>query len=229
MPYQKKRNYRKRAPFRKKRTYKKRYNPRRNASMVLFKSPRGFPDKCLTKLHYFDTSTYAASVSADDVWRGNSMFDPRNALGGNQPLYFDQMMLIYLKYRVLGCKIVTRFTTKSTNIDGIGYVYPNNSATGATGYSNIFIQPYVKKKVFTNERSCTIVNYISTKKLLGLPHMIVNFDNELAGTSSTNPTRTWYWHTGFYSSDFTTTMDADIHVDMTFYCQFDDRVTLDDA
>lgn len=38
-------------------------------------------------------------------YRLNSLYDPEVALGGGQPMYFDQLAAIYSRYRVWNCKV----------------------------------------------------------------------------------------------------------------------------
>lgn len=79
----------------------------------------GYPDKLVTNLRYVDTVnlTGAVGVVGANVFRMNGLFDPDYSGIGHQPYYFDQLCgaagsAPYLKYRVLGSKITTKFMIK---------------------------------------------------------------------------------------------------------------------
>lgn len=79
----------------------------------------GYPDKLVTNLRYVDTVnlTGGAGVVGANVFRMNGLFDPDYSGVGHQPYYFDQLCgaagsAPYLKYRVLGSKITTKFMIK---------------------------------------------------------------------------------------------------------------------
>ena len=109
--------------YRRRRGYKRRY--RRRRSVVSRRRSRGVkvpglvsPDYVLVKVRYHQVWAVAAATSyIDYVWRGNSVYDPYYAVGGDQPTGVDQWEAFYEKYKVFGSKIHASFinTDESTS------------------------------------------------------------------------------------------------------------------
>lgn len=55
-------------------------------------------------------SAPASNLSTNHIWLLNSLFDPDNTGFGHQPYQYDQLNLIYQRYRVHGCKVNVTFS-----------------------------------------------------------------------------------------------------------------------
>lgn len=114
-----------RARVQKRRQYQPRYSKRPRAGGIN-KTMRlsGFPSSKMVKLKYVDTVTIDMNSGTEQigkhVFRANSLFDPDYALGGHQPLGFDQWAAIYDHYCVVGSKI-TATALNVTNANGGPY------------------------------------------------------------------------------------------------------------
>ncbi len=96
MPYKTKRTYRK------KRSYKK-----KSYSTSSFTNQSVGPRTLIRKLRYSDSVILNAPTAAavNHFFSANGMFDPDITGIGHQPLGFDQYMLMYDHYKVIGSKI----------------------------------------------------------------------------------------------------------------------------
>lgn len=77
----------------------------------------GFPTSKMVKLRYIDsdiTLDAAAGLTADYVFRANSVFDPDYTGTGHQPMGRDQWSEVYNRYTVLGSKITLYATPIAT-------------------------------------------------------------------------------------------------------------------
>ena len=64
---------------------------------------KGFPDRLTTNLVYTDTiilDPSAGTPCPNKTYTLNGCFDPDFSLGGTQPTYWDQLSLIYNRYKV---------------------------------------------------------------------------------------------------------------------------------
>ncbi len=70
----------------------------------------GFGNKRMVKLRYSDLKEFDVPVggSTFNIYRANSVFDPDETGAGHQPLGFDQWMLAYQTFTVIGCKMHVR-------------------------------------------------------------------------------------------------------------------------
>ena len=72
--------------------------------------------------HKYKTTIQGTSTGVIDYFhfRANGMYDPEVALGGHQPMYFDQMTALYDHFTVIGAKIKITVTRASINAsDGL--------------------------------------------------------------------------------------------------------------
>ncbi len=84
---------------------------RRHVSM----SQRMIAKTCTRTLIYSEyTNIDNAGDAVSSVYRCNDLFDPTVAVGGHQPLGFDQMMTLYNKFVVLRSSITCMFSCATT-------------------------------------------------------------------------------------------------------------------
>lgn len=79
-----------------------------------------YPNGLIAKHKYSEATVLQGSYTTSDVpstqmysFRCANMFDPDRAAGGHQPLFYDEMAIIYNQYRVLGAKCKIRFVNLS--------------------------------------------------------------------------------------------------------------------
>lgn len=79
-----------------------------------------YPNGIIAKHKYTEAMVLQGSYTQTDIpstamysFRAGSMFDPDRTSTGHQPLFYDEMALIYEQYRILGAKARIRFVNMS--------------------------------------------------------------------------------------------------------------------
>jgi hypothetical protein len=88
-----------------------------------------FPREMQVKMRYYIPVQYTMSgtVSDDNLYNLNSIFDPDRTLAGHQPLGYDQWSAFYGRYRVDSCKVTVHL--QGTNGDGLNAVLLGSNST----------------------------------------------------------------------------------------------------
>jgi len=103
------------------------------------------PQTLVRKLRYSTQTNVnpgAAGSAANVFIRANGLFDPEVAVGGHQPLGFDQYMEMYDHYKVLGSKITVQFLAvgSDTGSQSICSISLDDDATANTNIDNMIEQ-----------------------------------------------------------------------------------------
>ncbi len=87
------------------------------------------PLRCKNLMRYSSTTNVTLDVTGTTTvtFRANGMFDPEFALGGHQPLYFDQMSALYNHYHVVVSNIHVRVQALSGS--ALANLYIDDDAT----------------------------------------------------------------------------------------------------
>jgi len=150
------------------------------------------PPRFFSKLRYVETFTLdpIAIGIADVVFRANDLYDPYFAVGGHQPLGFDQMMALYQRFFVVGCKVTAKFaaaddtSARSTIITGL---FTSSNSTLLTNVGTVIEQPgCVWSYAQLGSDIKRLTTKYSTKKQQGITNLLDN--SELSGTASSSPT-----------------------------------------
>lgn len=102
MPYKKKYN----------KKGKKKYNKKKGPKVYnVSKALTPFPSGMVAKIKFVDNILLDSNTGAVayQVYRANSVYDPRQGAFGHQPRSFDEYMSIYGKFRVLGSRMKAQF------------------------------------------------------------------------------------------------------------------------
>jgi hypothetical protein len=115
----------------------------------------------------------------------NCLYDPYLALGGQQPLYFDQMTAIYNHYTVMKSRL--KATIIPNTIDPfVGGIYIDDDFNPATRLlSNIMEQPSSASRMSQRDTTNLILYKSWDCKSVFGPNPLDN--DKLQGTISTNP------------------------------------------
>lgn len=218
-----------------KKAYRRRLRYRRRAkapSTVSIRTPSVVPDRLFTKLKYslsrtLDTSP--ASSNPQYVFRGNSLYDPEFAVGGSQPMGYDQWSAFYNNYRVHASAITVRMmSTADSDAGGFIKVTLFPSTTAAAGsYSGNSEQPYSKVNYLPNKglNKIFLKNKMYAKKMLGLKS--IAYDEDLAAAIGADPVKEWYWILDAYSiNEVANVLGVYMEVKITYYAEFFGRVQL---
>lgn len=185
-------------------SYRSKVHPRRKATQVIIRQPSGVPDRLYVKLVYREqlAFTQATGNLADNVYRGNSIFDPDLTGTGGQPLTFDQWSGFYASYTVLGSKIrVDSMLNGGAGIvNNMHGVCPNifSTAFGTADQERVEEQPYSKHRAITCQGAGigrgTITSYMSSAKIWGVKRPAIQIEDGYSALISTNPVNGWFWH-----------------------------------
>lgn len=142
---------------------------------------RGFPKKVVMSHKYvtrYNTNVFGSGVTNIQM-RANDLFDPEVALGGHQPLYFDQMTPLYNHFTVIGARVKwTISRTGGGNGQQVLYIVPwinDDSATSITDIATLAeqtnarirtLEPGGGNSVTGNNRSIVSQKF-SAKKFFG--------------------------------------------------------------
>lgn len=110
MVYRKRKRTFKRTPYRRRRTFKRRRRTYKRRS-VIPRAPSGMHANRPVRMRYCKDGFLASTAGALNhiVFSMNDIFDPEYAVGGHQPMGFDQMAGLYNRYIVLGSKLTVTF------------------------------------------------------------------------------------------------------------------------
>lgn len=181
---------------------------------------RGFRNFKLDQVfmkHVFEEpwQNYTGTVAVELSYHLNDMFDPRVAVGGQQPLYFDQMAAQYNEYSVKGCRI--KCEVSSNGAIPVEVII-------APGTSNAFpltTEVQKLKRVLTADVNQgapvrVVSNYTSFKKVVGVSWQQVQEARGVLGIGSS----LLYWITQFTSIDGSQLLDITYRFTLTYYVQW---------
>lgn len=165
------------------------------------------PNHIIRKLNYYHKSTIANGTidfTGGTLLRATSLYDPWYSAGGGQPRGFDQYMLLYQKYLVLGAKITVSFFSRSGSLVPcqVGVCLSNETSIKSS------LQDYYELPGSTirtlapkdaGKAICHITKFYSAKKWFHLRD--VQDYEELKATSSTNPSKNCYFHIFIQNTD----------------------------
>lgn len=157
----------------------------------------GFPKLFTMKHSYFvipHTMTQTAGGPIVELYSCNGMYDPEVALGGHQPLYFDQMTAIYQHYTVIASKLTAEFTIDDTSVykggATVGIYLEDDALGGPTQIQTLCEQPGAVHKALAYDDKITLSKSWNARQAFGGNTMD---NNELRGNSGANPLETQSW------------------------------------
>lgn len=156
---------------------------------------KGFPDKLTTNLVYSDSfilDPSAGTICPFKTYLMTSCFDPDFALGGGQPTYFDQLAIIYSRYKVNGAKISAHFSRSTTTASSIGpYIcgiqMSDASGIPSTNASALISTPNTGYKVVSQDDGTQVVAQTYSSK-----NTFPDFSDSLQARTNANPVINWY-------------------------------------
>ena len=156
----------------------------------------GFPKTAVARLKYVVEESVNAGASGVPTvvkYHANGCFDPEVAVGGHQPIGFDEFMARYDHYYVLGSKIKLTPTTSSTSVKGpvvIAIRLEDSTAITPNSVAHVLENPGTVWTTWgpnpqgQESRSKYITKYYSCKKFFGYKP----FGNKMqVGSGAANP------------------------------------------
>lgn len=147
---------------------------------------------------YAQYSTIAYNAMWNRVFRGNSLYDPDYAVGGDQPMGFDQMAGLYTKYYVKASALkVTSTCVGSVDFRSICVwadrdpSSPASDATGQNAMERALAAGGVVKQLTCHTQEYTVCSSKAyTKNITDY-----GFDDpNVSAAVTANPVTEWYWH-----------------------------------
>ncbi|AXQ66532.1 MAG: putative capsid protein [Circoviridae sp.] len=206
MPYKK--QYRRRRRARGRNRYPKRsWNEGQGGRITVFKNPSPLPMKFKAVLRYSDPFEQfippQTGNSIGKVFSCNGIYDPDITRIGHQPSGFDQLMMMYDHYVVIGAKITTTFVNNDNNHGVVCAVDVRDRPTLEPDMRVSQESGTVKTAVITSENSgrgtVTITYKVNPNRFLGRSKPLA--DPELKGDSLKNPNEQCYFHIMMSSLD----------------------------
>lgn len=204
----------------------------KKASLATFNIPLGsiVPDRLRTKLRYTQLNSVTSTSGAivQQLFRGNSLFDPDVTGVGHQPQGFDQYMTLYQRYIVKGCAIRVHINCNTSGANYIFTVRPSADVNDTSANITVDMEkPFAKWAMGTQgTQARKIKSYYSTGKIEGATSSKVMINDTFSGDGSSSPLSQWYWFISCCNADQSTTTNFNIYSELVYYCEFYDRKTL---
>lgn len=213
-----KRGYRRRRPVTRKRRVYKRPNM---VSRRRIPRPVGVTKYRDVKLYYTDVNQTTVAISSYATWTyQTSLFDPYYAVGGHQPLFFDQYATMYKNYVVFGIGYNIQFCSDGSTVPIFVTVEPSPDPVTLTTLSSVRERNGVKESIVANGYRTSLRGYISTKKVLGISRQKLLSDDKYSSVTTTSPAVMAYLKIQTWNQSGTATVNLYFSVRLTYYCRF---------
>lgn len=212
------------------RRYKKRrmmIKPRSMKPYTRF-SKMPIAERYFCKMNYSDNITI--SCTSPGVLFGyqfqTSLWDPDWSGVGHQPLYRDQLAVLYNRYRVFGIKY--EICWRNTNVSQLtwGYVKHTDTTTVDTN-PNTLAERKEGRMVYLDSlysRSNVMRGYLATNKPFGLSKREFYDDEDFIANVLSDPAKKAYLQ--LYAMTLNTTAIVQVQVNLTLYTEWIDRAEI---
>lgn len=184
---------------------------------------QGVADSFRTTLTYSDIVAISPGAHIGQyTFRGNSCFDPDYTSTGHQPQYFDQMSVLYTRYRVYGSRISITAANEQVGSALQITVIPSSDITAFTTSTYPLEHPYAKPMQLLGVGGLMtkkVTHKMTTQKILGLRAREV-LDQDYSASTGATPSSVWYWQIvaqDLSSENVMTSMQVVITYDVEFY------------
>jgi len=194
----------------------------------------GLPDRLRVKLTYSEATGFSGLGPLGAIYRANGPFDPRVAVGGGQPNYYDQWSALYNNVTVLACKAKCYFINNSSTVPcEITTGWTDTDPTGFN-YDRLSMLRYanVRKQLQQNtggNGTAQTIDYITMAKLNGRRNNQAVLDrDDMGSTTGTLPADQLYFFWAIQSSDNGGSSALGFaRISLTYYVEFNGPVTID--
>lgn len=187
----------------------------------------GLPDQFRVQLRYSDIiDMSSANDVKNQIFRGNSLYDPDYTNIGHQPRYFDNYIAMYQKYRVLSSRIHISYINNAPSCSMVGVIVPNTDPLVFTSLAQATELPRAKYTPFipvSARYGYNLAARTTTRTVCGISRS-EQWDEDYSGTASSNPTNMWYWNVLCCMANASYTVVAQIKVDIVYDAIFYDKV-----
>ncbi len=189
-----------------------------NSNPPIYRTIVFYPDQMRVTMRYVSNVTMSGAAAVVQQFRGNSVYDPDNSVGGNQPLYYDQLSTIYAQYCVLGARLTISLVNSNT-VNSLAVVFPSKNSIFSGTISDRAQQPRASYCNLGANTGSLATGYLctfdTTARVYCLDDVIDN-PNYVAAVGA-NPAVGWYFQVAIQSFDgsvvnvqTTVTIDYDV-------------------
>ena len=197
--------------------------------VVICYAPQICPDVMRVRLPYVQLARFSGTGIANQVFRGNSCFDPDQSGIGTQPLGHDQWSALYRRYRVLASKV----TVQAASLDddaNLVYIVPLNTSAFISSRETVLENEKAKTLTLGQQAGSSrgsLQYYMDTAKQRGTSKDGVKTEIDYSADVGNNPTLQWYWHVGVLDlSSALQGVEVDLMVKVEYFVEYFDRETL---
>lgn len=218
----------------KKRKYRKRLYGKKPPYQIGKSLPLICPDKMQIKLRYHEdvTATSIAGAFAEHSYSANSLFDPRQSLGGEQPPGFDEWSAFYNRYRVLSSTIKVELipltNTLTSMVDCV--ILPSRSNPSLlTTFDAIRTNTFAKHAICTNLDAGdikTVANYVNIGKFMGED---IRTQNIFSALISSDPNTQVFWQIFTTAADGASEHTIRLRITISYWGEMFDRKELNES
>lgn len=195
---------------------------RRQQKISAFVSP--FPVRRQIALRYTNFRAMGEAVAgAGDsyAYSPSSLYDPEVAVGGHQPMYYDQLFSAtgpYTKYLVTSATFTVRLAnTVSLNTANV-VVYVSPTSTAPASLTQAYEKPWAKKVLLGpasgGNSTATVILKAESHKALGITKTHLLTDDYYAGVYNANPTINWFVTVAVYGNRVQASIDTVVEIEM---------------
>lgn len=189
-----------------------------------------FPVRRTARFRYVhNIAIGGAAVGVGDfvVYSPSSLYDPEVAVGGHQPMYYDQLLTAtgpYTKFLVTSARFkvtMSNYSAASTPVHAIVYVSP--SSTLPASIIQAMEKPWSKKKLIGiptgGANTAVITLACKSENALGISKTHLLTDDYYAGVYNANPSVNWFVVVGVYGIGAVCTMAlaVEMEIDAVLY------------
>ncbi len=183
------------------------------------------PVSKLVKMKYNQSITLnpGTASGAYQYFRANSVYDPYQSGGGHQPMGFDQLMLFYDHYRVVGARITCTFYP-TVNDYVVGIVL-DDDFTPLLDLDHTLEQPRVAYRHLCSQagRPTTVSMNYSAKRILGP----AAYSDSNKGSATSNPPETTFFTPFAYGANALTDPNfVNVTISISYIVQLTEPTTL---
>jgi len=186
-------------------------------------------DRLRVKLRYVSYLVGTTSVTAAyNIFNGNNLFDPDRTGVGHQPRGFDQYATQYRNYCVYASRIkITTFNGEAgSNLITVITPAKPAAATPIDATVDLAIERRESKWTSTvfGGRPTVLSNYATTAAMHGESKKTIAINPDFSAPTSGAPPNQWSWIVQVQDCTLGTSCDFTIYAEITYYCEFFDRI-----
>lgn len=184
----------------------------------------GVPKQRWAKLSYCDVDGAEVVTTLYAAWAyQSSLFDPYVAVGGHQPMYFDQYASMYTRYTVLGIAYNIEVTTDASTYGPLFVtVTPTNVAGTLSTLSLARERTGTRETAVSHGYKGRLKGYMSVARVLGVNRNKMLTDDQYSALITTSPSQMAYLNIQAWNPSASGNIKCYLSVRLTYYCRFFD-------